>query len=198
MMKEFSAYIDYCANRFNALGKCQVCPYGHCIHDFPDVNGMNCYSCLTKIHKHNNSDKKYQCQRIIYNYVLVHGHRYASEIDKILALLKGCVQLSKELNVFSIGSGPCTELFGVYNQFTDHIVHFKGFDINQIWKPINQFEQSLFPDEDISFSYSDFFNYIIENDCHIDMLFLNYMLSDMARYETNANILSISEAYRCP
>lgn len=150
-MKEFSAYIDFCANQFNASAKCQVCPYGHCIHDFPDVNGLNCYPCLTKIHKHYNNDKKYQCQRIIYNYVLVHGHRYASEIEKILALLKGCVRFPKELNVFSIGSGPCTELFGVYNQFTDHIVHFKGFDLNPIWEPINQFEQSLFPNEDISF-----------------------------------------------
>lgn len=182
-MQEFSTYIDFCAQQFNSMGKCQNCPYGQCIHVAQDVQGVDCYSCLYQIHRYVNQKWKYQCCKIIYNYVLKFGHRYASEIDKILSFLVHNVTLPQELNVMSVGSGPCTELFGVMNQFSGHTVHFKGFDLNEIWEPMTLFEKTLFPNKDIQFHYEDFFEYINKTDEVVDVLILNYMLSDMARYE---------------
>jgi hypothetical protein len=118
--------------------------------------------------------------------MLKHGHRYASEVDKILKLLKHTkgVQLPNDLNVASIGCGPCTELFGIMNQFGSGIVHYKGFDMNAIWQPLTMFERTLFPNVDIHFYNQDFFAFMAGNDWHIDILILNYLLSDMARCQT--------------
>lgn len=185
-MQEFSAYIDFCAQQYYGIAKCQNCPHGQCIHENPGDTNADCYSCLYKIHRHTNHQWTYQCNKIIYNYILKHGHRYVSEIDKILALLKGWVALPMAMNVYSIGSGPCTELFGVINQFCGRNIHFRGFDLNTIWKPLNDFQKTLFPNIDIDFNAVDLFAYMSATDVHIDILILNYMLSDMARYESTA------------
>ena len=150
---------------------------------------MDCYSCLNKIHKRANQGRfTYQCQKITYNYILRHGHRYASEIDKILNLLKQTqgVQLPNDLNVASIGCGPCTELFGIVNQFGGQTIHYKGFDKNAIWQPITTYERLLFPNTDIQFYNQDFFVFMAKENWHVDVLILNYMLSDMARCQTLA------------
>lgn len=184
-MQEFSKYIDFCATQFGSLPKCQRCPYGQCIHPSSGiVDGHSCYACLNKIHYYRNDTFKYQCKRIIYNYVLKHGHRYASELDKVLGLLKKAMEFPNEINVCSIGSGPCTELFGVINQFGNHKIHFKGFDLTTLWEPINDFEVSLFPNSDIHFQIKNFFDHMVDNDDHVDVLILNYMLSDLARYKS--------------
>lgn len=186
-MQEFSTYINHCAQQFVIIAKCQNCPYGQCIHDYPGAQNLDCYSCLTKIHKRTNQGRyTYQCQKITYNYILKHGHRYASEIDKILNLLKQTqgVQLPNDLNVASIGCGPCTELFGIINQFNGYTIHYKGFDTNAIWQPLTTFEKTLFPNTDIQFYNQDFFDFMAGNDWHVDVLILNYLLSDMARCQT--------------
>ena len=92
--------------------------------------------------------------------------------------------LSDEIEICSIGSGPSTELFGVFNQFGNRTIHFKGFDLNPVWQPINDFEKSLFSNSDVKFYYKDFIKYMDENDCRVDILILNYMLSDLARYKS--------------
>lgn len=188
-MHEFSAYINHCAQQFVNIAKCQNCPYGQCIHEFPNSQHLDCYSCLSKIHRKANQGMwTYMCQKITYNYILKHGHRYASEIDQILKLLKNTqgVQLPLDLNVASIGCGPCTELFGILNQFSANTVHYKGFDMNPIWKPLITFERALFPNKDIQFYNQDFFVFMAGDDWHVDVLILNYMLSDMARCQTLA------------
>ena len=183
-MQEFSAYIDFCVHQFQGIQKCQNCPYGKCINDNDNMPGHDCYSCLNKIHRYTNNVLSYRCDRIIYNYVLKHGHRYASEIDKELALLRPHVNIPAEMNVYSVGCGPCTELFGVIRRLGSSTMHFKGFDTNPVWKPINDFQRGLFPNTDIQFLTTDFFDYLTVNDDHVDVLVLNYMLSDLARYET--------------
>lgn len=184
-MQEFSKYIVFCATQFGRISKCQRCPYGQCIHPSSGIfYGHNCYECLKRIHSYRNDQYTYQCERIIYNYVLKHGHRYASEMDNVLRALKRTVQFPHEINVYSIGCGPCTELFGVINQFGSHTIHFKGFDLTSLWKPINDFEVSLFPNVNIQFSMVNFFEYMAENDDYVDVLILNYMLSDLARYKS--------------
>lgn len=186
-MQEFSTYINYCAQQFVNIAKCQNCPYGQCIHDFPGDPNMDCYSCLNKIHKRANQGRyTYQCQKITYNYILRHGHRYASEIDKILNSLKNTqgVQFSNNLNVASIGCGPCTELFGIISQFSGYTIHYKGFDRNTIWQPLTTYEKMLFPNIDIQFYDQDFFDFMAGGSWNVDVLILNYLLSDMARCQT--------------
>lgn len=205
-MQEFTAYINHCDQQFKNIAKCQNCPYGQCIHDCPDAHDQDCYSCLAKIHRRaNQGEWTYQCQKITYNYILKHGHRYASEIDKILSLLSNgkTIQLPDEINVASIGCGPCTELFGVMNQFSNKTVHFKGFDWNPLWKPLTTYMETLFPNKDNQFLDSDFFDYMEGCDLHIDVLILNYMLSDMARCRTSSecskfidNIIKLCDAGR--
>lgn len=186
-MGEFSKYINYCANQFNGITKCESCPYGRCIHESPTTSNGDCYSCLNRIHRYSNQIWKYQCERIIYNYVLKFGHRYASEIDRIMMLLVKYTELPNDLNVYSVGCGPCTELFGVFNQLSNKTVHYKGFDISTIWQPLNDFQTTLFPDKDVQFLNTDIFEYSDRNDDHIDILILHYMLSDLARFESSAD-----------
>lgn len=189
-MEEFTTYINHCAQQFSIIQKCLICPYGQCIHDLPEEQNLDCSSCLAKIHRRVNQGKyTYQCQKIIYNYILRHGHRYASEIDKILNLLKQTqdVQLPNELNVASIGCGPCTELFGIMKQFADHTIHYKGFDRSTIWQPLTTFERSLFPNKDVEFTNMDFFTYMAGCYLHVDILILNYVLSDMVRCQSAAD-----------
>lgn len=184
-MQEFSAYVDFCAHHFGNIAKCQQCVYGQCIHDCPGDEAMDCYSCLSKIHRKANHGKiTYKCQKITFNYILRHGHRYASEIDKILSMLKKNVQLPEELNVVSVGSGPCTELFGIMNQFQDHVVHFRGFDKDNLWKPLTDFEEGLFSNKDVHFQYEDFFSFMVRTEFHVDVLIMNYLLSDIARCQS--------------
>lgn len=185
-MQEFSRYINYCAQQFADIARCPKCPYGQCIHACPGDTSADCYSCLSKIHKVVNKDLSYQCEKIIYNYVLKHGHRYASEIDKIMAYFTTNQRLPLAPNVFSVGCGPCTELFGVINRLPKRVVHFKGFDTNAIWKPLTNYQRTLFPNHDIQFPNVDFFQYMPLNSEHVDILIFNYLLSDIARQNDTA------------
>lgn len=201
-MQEFSAYINFCAQQFANIAKCQNCPYGQCIHDCPG-EADDCYSCLNKIHRRTNKDLTYVCERIIYNYILKHGHRYASEMDKIMSYFANNQQLPAAPNVYSVGCGPSTELFGVINRLPNRVVHYKGFDTNAIWKPLNDFSSSLFPGHFVQFTDEDFFQYMAENNEHIDVLIFNYLLSDIVRRENAAvcaafldNVVRLCEARR--
>lgn len=201
-MREFTKYINYCDQRFREIARCQNCPYGQCIHDNPAV-ATDCYSCLSKIHRYVNRDLTYRCEKIIYNYVLKHGHRYASEIDKIMSYFTSNPQLPIGVNVYSVGCGPSTEIFGVINRLPNHVIHYKGFDTNQIWAPLNNCVRTLFPGHDVQFEDVDFFQFMAENDDHIDILIFNYLLSDMARQKDAAfcstfidNVVSLCEARR--
>ena len=167
-MREFTKYINYCDQRFRGIARCQNCPYGQCIHDNPAV-ATDCYSCLSKIHRYVNRDLTYRCEKIIYNYVLKHGHRYASEIDKIMSYFTSNPQLPIGVNVCSVGCGPSTEIFGVINRLPNHVIHYKGFDTNQIWAPLNNCVRTLFPGHDVQFEDVDFFQFMAENDDHIDI-----------------------------
>lgn len=180
-MQEFTDYINHCAQQYANIAKCQNCPYGQCINDCPNNANVDCYSCLNKIHRLANSNLEYRCEKIIYNYVLKHGHRYASEMDKIMSYFTNNQQLPLTPNVFSVGCGPSTELFGTVNRMPNRVIHFKGYDTNTIWKPLNDYSKALFPMHDIQYFDCDFFQYITGTDEHVDILIFNYLLSDMAR-----------------
>lgn len=203
-MQEFTSYINYCAQQYQGKVRCPNCPYGRCIHDNPADTNTDCYSCLNKIHRIYNHTLTYQCERIIYNYVLKHGHRYASEMDKIMSFFVAHPVNSISLNIYSIGCGPTTELFGVLNQLKPyHVVHFKGFDISEIWQPLTAYARGLFPADDVQFVIGDYFAYVLDTNEHVDVLIMNYMLSDLARYKSVAersafidNIVRLCESRR--
>lgn len=185
-MKEFTDYINHCASQFANIARCQVCPYEQCINYCADNAGADCYSCLSKIHRRANKDLTYRCERIIYNYILKHGHRYASEIDRIMPYFTNNQRIPLSPNVFSVGCGPCTELFGVVNRLQNRVVYFKGFDTNAIWTPLNNYQRALFPGHDVQFMNQDFFEYMEKTEDHVDILIFNYLLSDISRREDAA------------
>jgi len=68
---------------------------------------------------------------------------------------------------------------------------------------LNNCVRTLFPGHDVQFEDVDFFQFMAENDDHIDILIFNYLLSDMARQKDATfcstfidNVVSLCEARR--
>jgi hypothetical protein len=65
----------------------------------------------------------------------------------------------------------------------DSHIHYYGFDISSQWDEISKLNKSYFPKANISFLHEDMFGYIKNGTQHIDIMILNYVLSDIMRYD---------------
>lgn len=185
-MKEyFDKLIRHCATSFNALPICNCkdkCKMKQCLHNSTNT----CYNCLTHIHQITTKDEHYACEKITYNYVLKHGYRYASEMAWAFFSIKENYAQKDSISVFSVGCGPCTELYGATAIFKNKNLYFTGFDLNPIWLPLQQFNESNFSDRAafrIECKNEDFINYVRQNDLSCNILVLNYFLSDFVKYK---------------
>lgn len=185
-MQEFLKIVDFCNNRFHGRNACQNCRYGNycqnCAHSNPD----DCYCCIKRVHSFYNKTIHYQCEQMTYNYLIKHLNRYASEV---VWGLDSFTNHFNYINACSIGCGPAPELYAIkafYRKIglSDDRIRFKGFDIqkNNIWNPIWNATQQLFGDT-VSFFNQDAFTYYLENNEQVNMVVLNYMISDMIKFD---------------
>lgn len=184
-MAHFSELINFCLAEYNKLPFCDNCkmPCG-CKRSGRD----DCYNCLNHIHRIYNKSDHYSCDKIAFNYILKHGHRYASEISKAFKVLRARLAYCYPLRIISLGCGPSTELYGASQEFSDRQIKYLGLDRAHIWKQIQEYNLNLFNGngDDISYSSDDFF-YIIETDEEDwDVLVLNYFLSDFVKFSPDA------------
>lgn len=153
---------------------------------------MTCENCLKEIHFKKDSSRQYDCENMCYWYVCQDIYRYASEMawllhDKELGLRKR----NSPLNICSIGCGPCSELIAIEEYHHRYGLTFEysytGFDINNVWYPIQQKVISLSASPNaIKIINGDVFEYYNSVDERPNMIILNYMLSDMLRYGQEA------------
>ncbi|MCH4183316.1 MAG: class I SAM-dependent methyltransferase [Prevotella sp.] len=183
-MTELDNLFLYCVEKFDK-DSCEKCAYTKCL----GAQCPNCYDCLRTIHNVDNCSLHYQCRNIRFNYILKFFNRYASEIVYIVhPLLKKYFLTSNNIIVYSLGCGPSSELYSIMfssrlSGLEDSHIHYYGFDISSQWDEISKLNKSYFPKANISFLHEDMFGYIKNGTQHIDIMILNYVLSDIMRYD---------------
>lgn len=180
-MQEFDNLIRFCAQKFDTIPFCSNCMMSQC----RKCSSNNCYNCLTHIHSIHTTEEHYSCEKITYNYILKHGYRYVSEMAWAFSDIKKYVDFSEPLNIFSVGSGPCTELYGAAAVYKNKPLLFYGFDQSSIWLPLQHFNKENFKDKPVTIEYPDcdFIEFVKNNNLKCDILVLNYFLSDFIKYQ---------------
>ena len=186
MSFELSNLINECAASYAGGTECQNC-----------VNGKNCDrcdtckcydSCIRPLHQYNSNGKTYNCPNMAYSYVVKHFYRFASEIEIAFRVIYNTEHQNwnSNINVVSLGCGPSSELYGIINEL--HVqqsnlgVSYHGFDTNAIWQKIWNLNVDICKQHNVTYTTDDMFAYYTEHsDEHIDILILNYLLSDVAR-----------------
>ena len=98
--------------------------------------------------------------------------------------VKNLFDLTLPINIASVGCGPSTELYGAAAVFRNSNLYYYGFDMNTVWKPIQQFNVNNFSHlpHVIQYYNSDFIEYVNDNNIRCDILVLNYFFSDFVKY----------------
>lgn len=186
MCLELSNLINLCAASYAGGEECQ-----NCVNDkrCESCNSCKCYdSCIHPLHQYNSNGKTYNCQNMAYNYVVKHFYRFASEIEYAFRIVYHTEQHNwkDNINVVSLGCGPSSELYGIINELQNQqsnlVVSYHGFDTNAIWQKIWNLNIDICKQHNVTYTTDDMFAYYTEHsDEHIDILILNYLLSDVAR-----------------
>lgn len=183
-MQEFDNLIRYCEHKFNALPFCQHCQMLKCRR----CDRNDCYKCLQHIHHISTKNEHYSCEKITYNYILKHGYRYASEMAWAFLAVKNLYNLQQPINIFSVGCGPSTELYGAAVVFRNTPLYYSGFDLSNTWQPMQQYNRGNLGNavRNIRYYNIDFIQYVINDDARCDILVLNYFFSDFIKYQPQA------------
>lgn len=118
--------LNNCHQNYQRNGRCPTCPNDDC------RNG--CSWCLDDIHM-NRINRRYNCQNIINSYVCKYQIKYTSEIYHLLNNHHPFQTLDQIL-VWSIGCGPCSDLFAIANWMQANNkfnLRYRGFDLNNEW-----------------------------------------------------------------
>lgn len=177
-MEEFTDLINHCYEQYTTIPPCSDCAMGNCRKNECE----DCYNCLKHIHSYSNHTDHYSCKKITYNYILKHGHRYASEIEKAITDIKPHLDKTRYVNIVSVGCGPSTELYGAVQALNDMTINYTGIDRSPIWNDIQNFNINRFERTPhiIQYTSEDFFDFI--KDRWADILILNYFFSDLIKF----------------
>ncbi len=151
----------------------------------------NCYACINRVHRYTNTTIHYNCDKMVLYYVLKHGYRFGAEVFFEFQRAQRDLSQWNEMYVASIGCGPCTELFGSLLHWRtmgkqDAMYHYRGFDLELLWYPLMNQVRAFFPLDDVATYGQDAFDYYRGTQERIDVLVLNYMLSDMKKFQPAA------------
>ena len=168
--------VDFCHQNYNRPDRCDDCPNEDCSN--------SCTACLNHIHHVGTHDRSYNCPNIVYCYTCKYIYRYSSEIEFLLNCYAVIFRNAPTVRLWSIGCGPATELFGLYNFKTNHqldfAIEYKGFDLNEIWNPVHAYIYQL-DNFQADFYNENIFDYIATTDEQPQIIILNYLLSDILR-----------------
>lgn len=184
VMEELDKFLEYCKSAYDqrpcATDKSKCIGEKKC----ENKNCTNCEGCLQDIHNRSNSQSDYGCEYQTYFYVMKFFYRYASEIGIVLHENLQDILSQVPINVVSIGCGPSSELYGflAFLIANNKVVDFNywGFDFNSIWTTVQHKNQDIFSRFSIRYSDMNGFDFI-RNHKEIDLLILNYVLSDLTR-----------------
>ena len=180
-MSTIDSLINYCFDSYHSPKKCD-----NCKNDNFCGESNNCYDkCIYQIHRNYNRTKTYNCSNMVLYYILKHFYCFVSEIEAFWECLK-LETMHSPIKIASIGCGPASELYAISNYKENKGVEFDytfiGFDLNEIWNEIWDFNRTIIPQAE--FYLKDAFDYYNENPEETpNVLILNYMLSDMAKFD---------------
>ncbi len=191
---------NHCLDRYDAFdhNSCcehtQCCGCGHCTH--------NCLDCLHKMHwifqypelPSCYKNRIYDCPHMADVYVCKFSCKFSTEF---LRALQQCPSLHNEskVKVFSLGCGPCTDLFAIDVALHLDILHYDfieylGVDYSEKgWKHIHQDIQDYQDDSlQVKFGYQDITkgikNLIKDSSWVPNIISLQYVLSDMVNHQS--------------
>lgn len=194
-MEDLNSLLNICSNRFNNH-VCFVCTNNNYCRTCNESD--NCAKCLDRIHyNHTSENITYNCNRIIYRYVLQYFNRFCSEIYYEVSPFVNQFT-DDDINIVSIGCGPNSELYGIIEAFRVNEqtknIHYYGFDTNRVWIPIWTINQQLLDGDHLSQEYpkEDPSTYFAANDIgEIDLFVMNYLLSDISRQDAESKEAAI-------
>lgn len=187
-MVELENFLYYCDAQYQQASPCQ-CGQACTNNNYCRGAFTNCYACIKRVHNYNNNTTHYNCDKMIYCYALKHGYRFAAEIFYLFQRVQREIAQWDEIHIASIGCGPCTELFGALYHWRslgkqDSHFHFRGFDLENLWRPIVSQIPLFFPGMDVHADIEDTFQHYHNQPEHVDVIVLNYMLSDMLKFHS--------------
>lgn len=185
-MQELDQYLNWCDSRYSNSQHCQ-CGNNCTNQNFCQGSQLNCYACIRRVHQYWNTSIHYNCDKMVLYYVLKHGYRFGAEVFYQLQRIQNVLVNYDDIYVVSIGCGPCTELFGALNFWrligkNDATFHYKGFDTQILWNQIMAQVCSYFTIADVRTVNADAFPYLSADQDRVDIVILNYMLSDMKKF----------------
>lgn len=185
-MQELDQYLNWCDQMYNNTPHCQC---GNACTNASYCHGVqtDCYFCIKRVHNYRNNKVHYNCYKQAVYYALKHTYRFGAEVFFELSRLRRSLISWQNIYIASIGCGPCTELFGALSFWrtlgnADNTFHFRGFDIEPLWLPMMNQVMTYFPETDAKAVPQDVFSYYNQNLGKVDMIILNYMLSDMRKF----------------
>lgn len=189
-MEELNHYLNWCDQMYTNSPHCQCgaeCTNGNYCSGIQ----TNCYECIKRVHNHRNNKTHYNCDKMLYYYVLKHTYRFGAEIFYELHKLRNDIGKLDDIFIASIGCGPCTELFGAMSIWRtlgkqDASFHFRGFELEQMWQPLMTQACSYFNGSDALANLEDAFAYYQNSQERLDIIVLNYMLSDMFKFHSDS------------
>lgn len=188
-MQEFDDFIGRCQSRLSGIKGCGLqCNNNHYCTVRSCAKG-DCAKCLEHIQWGKPPAFTYSCPKITYHYVLKLFPRFASEICHLLRKC-GSSKNTKNVNVVSLGCGPGSEVYGIIealrSNFPNYHLRYDGFDQNSVWSEVQAVSKSCLASSghEVEFHIEDMFSNPGVPE-HIDMLVLNYVLSDVAKFHKN-------------
>ena len=104
--------VQYCHENYNRPDRCEECPNDPC--------HSSCVACLDYVHRVKTQHRSYNCLNIINCYTCKYIYRYSTEIEFLLNKYVSVFKGKDKVKLWSIGCGPCTELFGLYRFKTNN------------------------------------------------------------------------------
>ena len=189
-MKEFLDFLLECQTQYNSCAPCtNNCPNNH----YCKANGgqmSKCNQCIFHILWAKHPSFTYGCPKITYHYALRFFNRFASEIA--YAMSKYRFGNINKYNVVSLGCGPGSETYGFIRVLKSRnlpiILDYQGYDRNEIWKNVQDISKDKLSQSGhhIEFYSNDMFNdFVGFNGEGVDLLVMNYLLSDVQKFSNN-------------
>ena len=185
-MQELDQLLTWCDTEYINGQHCQcgiACTNGN----YCRGQQTNCYPCIQRVHSYGNRTYHYNCDKMMLYYTLKHSYRFGAEVFYEINRLKNDFINWQEINIASIGCGPCSELFGALSFWrtigkNDADFHFRGFDTEPLWQPVMNQVQACVQTADAQTFCQDVFSYYMQSQEPINVIILNYMLSDMMKF----------------
>lgn len=186
-MIELDQFLKWCDTQYSNTPHCQC---GNACTNSSFCRGLHtdCYACIQRVHNYRNNTVHYNCDKQVLYYALKHTYRFGAEMFYELSKIRKEIATWQDIYIASIGCGPCSELFGSLSYWRtlmkgDNDFHYRGFDTERLWLPIMQQVEGRCNALDVHAFDTDAFAYYGQSAERIDIIELNYMLSDMMKFQ---------------